>query len=66
MARQYELREIATGRVLGTVSCVDDVAPGALVLFFKQDLVQVDAAKIANAVEVEVEAEPRAKGKKRR
>lgn len=42
MAKRFEMREVGTGRLLGTMATVDDHAPGAVVGMFRDDLVQVD------------------------
>lgn len=55
MAKEFELREAGTGRLLGTLRMVEDCAPGAVVLAFKQDRVQVE--RVARAL-LEPEPEP--------
>jgi len=40
------MREAATGKLLGTLRTVEDCAPGAVVLAFKQDRVQVEAINL--------------------
>jgi hypothetical protein len=43
--REFNMLEAGTGRHLGTVRCVDDVAPGDLVLQFRQDLIQIEEVR---------------------
>jgi hypothetical protein len=57
MAREFQMREAGTGKLLGTLRTVDDCAPGAVVLAFKQDRVQVEA--ITHAM---LEGEPQVAG----
>lgn len=42
MTSQFELREVGTRRLLGTLEMVDVLPPGAVVQLFRDNLVQVD------------------------
>lgn len=42
MNRRFEMREVGTRRLLGTIETIEAMAPGAVVLMFRDDLVQVD------------------------
>lgn len=42
MNSRFEMREVGTGRLLGTIETIDAMAPGAVVQMFRDDAVQVD------------------------
>lgn len=66
MAREFQMREVGTGRLLGTLRTVDDCAPGAVVLAFKQDRVQVEVVTIDEQAKQPEATTERPKGKAKR
>lgn len=68
MTQTFELREVVTGRLMGVVQTAVDMSPGELVIAFRQDKIQVDAARVQAAQlrpsDIEPPAKPTRKGRR--
>lgn len=66
MTQTFELRETGTGRLMGVVQTAYDMSPGQLVVAFRQDKVQVDAARVEASQVAAQRSAPQAGRKGRR